>query len=157
MQELAVKTTSEQETILLAERLATYLNPGTVITLTGDLGVGKTTFTKGIAQGLGIEATVTSPTFTIIKEYTNCDIPLYHIDAYRLEGSDEDIGFEEYFYGDGISVIEWPQFIEDFLPDQYLEIIITYVDINSRKIHLISRGNADSKILKQLKDNHKDS
>src|SRR5690625_7852118 len=105
MQELAVKTTSEQETILLAERLATYLNPGTVITLTGDLGVGKTTFTKGIAQGLGIEATVTSPTFTIIKEYTYCDIPLYHIDAYRLDGLDDVFGFEEFLYGYGYSYI----------------------------------------------------
>lgn len=156
MNELTINTLNERETQLLAERLASYLTPGMVITLEGELGVGKTTFTKGIARGLGINEIVTSPTFTIIKEYVSSEIPLYHIDAYRLEGSDEDIGLEDYFYGDGISVIEWAQFIDDLLPDQYLEIMIEYIDGNSRNINLKTDGNNYMEIINQLKTYYKD-
>lgn len=156
MNELTINTLNERETQLLAERLASYLTPGMVITLEGELGVGKTTFTKGIARGLGINEIVTSPTFTIIKEYVSSEIPLYHIDAYRLEGSDEDIGLEDYFYGDGISVIEWAQFIDDLLPDQYLEIMIEYIDGNSRNINFKTDGNNYMEIINQLKTYYKD-
>ncbi|MGY0694892.1 tRNA (adenosine(37)-N6)-threonylcarbamoyltransferase complex ATPase subunit type 1 TsaE [Virgibacillus sp. FSP13] len=131
MQEYEFKTHSEQETIKLAERLAVLLKPGDVITLEGDLGAGKTTLTKGIARGLGVTRTVNSPTFTIIKEYVG-ELPLYHMDVYRLEDSDEDIGFSEYFNGEGISIVEWAQFIEDFLPHERLNINITYLDDHSR-------------------------
>lgn len=133
MNEQMIKTNSEEETLLLAQNLAKLLKPGDVITLNGDLGSGKTTFTKGLAVGLGIEQMITSPTFTIIKEYDG-ELPLYHMDAYRLEHSEEDIGFTEYFYGDGISVVEWSQFIEDFLPEERLNIVIEYVSDNVRRL-----------------------
>lgn len=126
-----IKTHSAMETTKLAEELAIYLKPGDVITLEGDLGAGKTTFTKGIANGLGVKRTVSSPTFTIVKEYEG-ELPLYHMDVYRLENSEEDIGFLEYFNGNGISVVEWPQFIEGFLPEDRLNIHISYVDEHTR-------------------------
>src|SRR5690606_22621171 len=112
---------------------AALLKPGNVLTLEGDLGAGKTTFTKGLAKGLNIKRAVTSPTFTIMKQYEGT-VPLYHIDAYRLEHSEEDIGFEEYMYGDGITVIEWATFIEDYLPNERLMITIQYVDEQTRKL-----------------------
>src|SRR5699024_12262642 len=105
---------SDQETIVVENHLSALLKQGNVITLEGDLGAEKTTFTKGIAQGLGITDVISSPTFTIIKEYQGV-LPLYHMDAYRLEFSEEDLGFDEYFAGEGISVVEWATFIEDFL------------------------------------------
>src|SRR5699024_12608053 len=117
---------SEELTKDIAIRLAKQLEPGDVVTLSGNLGAGKTTFTKGIATGLGVKRAVTSPTFTIMKEYKG-RLPLYHIDAYRLEGSEEDIGFKEYIDGDGVKVIEWAAFIEDFIPLDRLEIMIEYI------------------------------
>src|SRR5699024_10014665 len=109
MKEHQIKTYAVEETTRLGERLALLVKPGDVITLEGDLGAGKTAFTKGIARGLGVKRTVSSPTFTIIKEYKG-ELPFYHMDVYRLEHSDEDIGFAEYFNGDGVSVVEWAQF-----------------------------------------------
>src|SRR5690625_568771 len=106
-----IKLSTEQETKKFAKDLATYLKPNSVVTLTGDLGVGKTTFTKGIGEGLGVKRTINSPTFTIVKSYRG-DIPLHHIDAYRLEDSDEDIGFDEYFFIEAVTVVEGPQFIK---------------------------------------------
>lgn len=100
-------STSVKETQQMAERLARYLKPGDVLALDGDLGAGKTNFTQGLARGLGVTAVVNSPTFTIIKEYSG-RYPLYHMDVYRLEDEWEDLGFDEYFYGDGITVVEWP-------------------------------------------------
>jgi len=126
-----IKSGSMEETIRLGERLAVLLKPGDVITLEGELGAGKTTFTKGIANGLGIKDTLSSPTFTIIKEYKG-DLPLYHMDAYRLEHSEEDLGFEEYFNGDGISVVEWAQFIDEFLPNDRLDVKIEYLNKHNR-------------------------
>lgn len=149
MNEQMIKTNSEEETLLLAQNLAKLLKPGDVITLNGDLGSGKTTFTKGLAVGLGIEQMITSPTFTIIKEYDG-ELPLYHMDAYRLEHSEEDIGFTEYFYGDGISVVEWSQFIEDFLPEERLNIVIEYVSDNVRRLMFQPVGNHYRNITSQL-------
>ncbi|HLQ70493.1 MAG TPA: tRNA (adenosine(37)-N6)-threonylcarbamoyltransferase complex ATPase subunit type 1 TsaE [Bacillota bacterium] len=134
-----VQTHSEEHTMKLAEKLASLLKPGDVITLEGDLGAGKTTFTKGIAHGLGVKRVVNSPTFTIIKEYSG-ELPLYHMDVYRLEDSDEDIGFAEYFDGDGITVVEWAHFIEDYLPDDYLNVNMTYVDEHKRLIDFHAKG-----------------
>src|SRR5699024_9790120 len=134
-----VQTHSEEHTMKLAEKLASLLKPGDVITLEGDLGAGKTTFTKGIAHGLGVKRVVNSPTFTIIKEYSG-ELPLYHMDVYRLEDSDEDIGFAEYFDGDGITVVEWAHFIEDYLPDDYLNVNMTYVDEHERLIDFHAKG-----------------
>lgn len=125
-------THSLEETENMAQQLARQLKAGDVITLEGDLGAGKTTFTKGVAKGLDITETVTSPTFTIIKQYEG-RLPLYHMDVYRLEYSDEDIGFDEYFYGNGISIVEWASFIEEYLPDEYLHVSVYYMDETTRK------------------------
>lgn len=132
MNKLQIKTLKEEETKALGEKLASLLQPGDVITLEGELGAGKTTFTKGLAKGLGVEGNINSPTFTIIKEYKGGRMPLYHMDVYRLEDSDEDIGFDEYFHGEGITVVEWAHFIEDYLPEAYLQINISYGEGNSR-------------------------
>ena len=126
---------NSNETIALGERMAAYLRPGDVVVLNGDLGAGKTTFTKGIAKGLGIKEIIKSPTFTIIHEYQDGRIPLYHMDAYRLEnGGAEDLGLDEYFDGDGVSVVEWAQFAEDELPDEFLAITFKRTDDESKRI-----------------------
>jgi len=127
------------ETQYFAKKLAKYLQPNQVITLEGDLGAGKTTFTQGLAKGLGIIQIVNSPTFTIIKEYQG-RIPLYHMDVYRLEGGDEDLGFDDYFYGEGVTVIEWPSIISDYLPDNFLHIQISKVSEQSRILSLEPKG-----------------
>lgn len=129
----------ESETLALAELLTHYLKAGDVLALEGDIGAGKTFFTKGIAKGLGIKRNVNSPTFTIIKEYAG-KLPLYHMDVYRLEGSEEDLGFDEYFYGEGITVVEWAGFIEDQLPDERLTIEFTVSGPSSRKLRFIPKG-----------------
>lgn len=134
-----METKTEEETKRLAEKLALLIRPGDVLTLEGDLGAGKTTFTKGLGTGLGVRRTINSPTFTIVKEYMG-EIPLYHMDVYRLENSEEDIGFDEYFHGDGVTVIEWASFIKDFLPAERLDIWIKRVDDHTRKIHFFPRG-----------------
>jgi tRNA threonylcarbamoyladenosine biosynthesis protein TsaE len=128
-------TNSPEETEAFAIQLAKKLRPKDVITLEGDLGAGKTTFTKGLAKGLGIQRTVKSPTFTIIKEYQGF-IPLFHMDVYRLENSEEDLGFEEYFDGGGVTVVEWAQFIRDRLPDQCLVIEIYNRGETERELRL---------------------
>src|SRR5699024_1071496 len=110
-----------------------------VVTLSGNLGAGKTTFTKGIATGIGVKSAVTSPTFTILIEYIG-RFALYHIVAYRLEGYEEDIGYEEYMDSDGVTVIEWAGFIEDFLPQDRLEIMIEYNGETARTISFKPNG-----------------
>lgn len=132
MKTYTFQSQSGEETEKLGERLAVFIKAGDVITLEGDLGAGKTTFTKGLAKGLGISRMVNSPTFTIIKEYEG-NIPLYHMDVYRLEDSNGDLGFDEYFYGDGVTVVEWAHFIQELLPDEYLKITIKYVTENERE------------------------
>lgn len=133
------KTYAAEDTLSLASKLALFLKPGDVITLEGELGTGKTIFTKGIASGLGVKQMVTSPTFTIVKEYEG-QLPLYHMDAYRLEHSEEDLGFSEYFNSNGVSVVEWAQFIEYHLPADRLNIEIQYIDQNSRIIIFNPKG-----------------
>ncbi|MCJ0931811.1 tRNA (adenosine(37)-N6)-threonylcarbamoyltransferase complex ATPase subunit type 1 TsaE [Virgibacillus halodenitrificans] len=145
-----IKASTEEETKHIAGKLAVLLKPGDVITLEGDLGAGKTTFTKGLAEGLGVKRSVSSPTFTIIKEYEG-ELPLYHMDVYRLEYSDEDIGFDEYFNGNGISVVEWATFIEDYLPDERLNINISYIDEQSRELKFQAVGTHFEWVLNELK------
>ncbi len=140
---------SVQETVHFAENLAKYLTPGDVITLNGDLGAGKTTFTKGIAKGLGVERTVNSPTYTIVKEYKG-RLPLYHMDVYRLENQEEDIGFDEYFNGEGVSVVEWSKFIDEFLPEERLEIEINKVSEEHRELQLKPIGDKFEHVCKEL-------
>lgn len=112
------------DTEKFAKTIGEVALPGDNLILTGDLGAGKTTLTKGIALGLGINQMIKSPTYTIIREYEEGRLPLYHMDVYRLAGQTDDLGLEEYFEGDGLSVIEWGTLLEDNLPDDYLELII---------------------------------
>lgn len=141
----------EAHTEAIASSLADIVQAGDVITLTGELGVGKTHFTKGLAKGLGITERVTSPTFTIVKEYEG-RLPLYHLDVYRLEHSDEDIGFDEYFYGDGVAVIEWAQFIEAFLPEEYLSITIERIGDTAREITVEAVGKKYEPYIEKLEE-----
>ena len=119
-----ITTYSEQETIELAQNIESEKFPNMVICLMGDLGTGKTVFTKGFAQALEVAEEVTSPTFNIIKEYTSGQLPLYHMDVYRLDGKVEDLGIEEYFNKKGVTIIEWADMIPDYLPEKRLEIRI---------------------------------
>ena len=117
---------SEKETERIGEAIGQAAEPGTVVALIGDLGTGKTTLTKSIAKGLGVTETVTSPTFNIIREYKSGRIPLYQFDVYRIGDPDEmfELGYEEYFYGDGICVVEWADIIEELLPEDAVIIRI---------------------------------
>lgn len=119
-----ITSRSEQDTINLAQNIESEKFPNMVICLKGDLGSGKTIFTKGFASSLGIEEPVTSPTFNIIKEYTTGEMDLYHMDVYRLDGKVEDLGIEEYFTKNGVVIIEWADMIPDYLPEDRLEIKI---------------------------------
>lgn len=132
-----------------AEKMAEMLQPGDVLTLEGDLGAGKTTFTKGLAKGLGVKRTVNSPTFTIVKEYQG-RLPLYHMDVYRLESSEEDLGFDEYFEGDGVTVVEWAKLIQEQLPPSLLMVELTHLGEHQREIALIPIGERYSKLCKEL-------
>lgn len=123
---MIVETNSAQETFELGRQLAEKAKPGDVYTLVGDLGVGKTVFTQGIGRGLGIEEPIHSPTFTIIEEYSSGNMPFYHFDVYRIGDVEEmdELGYEDYFYGEGITMIEWSNLIEEILPIPRTEIVI---------------------------------
>lgn len=144
-----IEIQSLQETIDLGKKLGRLLRPGMMITLNGDLGAGKTTFTKGIGQALGIERVINSPTFTILKQYQGI-YQLSHFDAYRLEGQNEELGFEEMFEDEGVCVIEWPMFIEDILPKERLEIKIFKNDDETRSFDFIAKGEKYKKVLEEL-------
>ena len=135
MATIVKKTTSKEETIALGEYLATRLPDGCVLALTGDLGAGKTTLVRGIAKGLGIKEVVQSPTFNIMKIYLKGNRPLIHIDAYRLADIDTDIGLDEYIgYETGITVIEWPNYIEKLLPKETIYVTITNLGDDNRQL-----------------------
>ncbi len=123
-----ITTYNESETIELAQNFESEKFANMVICLEGDLGSGKTIFTKGFAHALGVTEPVTSPTFNIIKEYNSGEMPLYHMDVYRLDGRVDDIGIEEYYTKNGIVIIEWADMIKDYLPEDRLEIKIRVVD-----------------------------
>ncbi len=116
----------EADTFELGVKIGKEAKPGEVYTLIGDLGVGKTAFTKGVAAGLGITEPISSPTFTIVQVYEEGRIPFYHFDVYRIGDVEEmeEIGYEDYFYGDGVTLIEWANLIEDILPKEYRRITI---------------------------------
>ena len=120
------ETYSEKETYELGRKLGEASHAGQVYTLIGDLGVGKTVFTKGLAAGLGIEEPVSSPTFTIVQVYEEGKLPFYHFDVYRIGDVEEmdEIGYEDYIYGEGVSLIEWANLIEEILPEHYTEVKI---------------------------------
>lgn len=149
MNEYVIRTDSTEETWQFSKELAQKLQPGDVITLEGDLGAGKTTFTKGLAVGLDISRNVSSPTFTIIKEYQG-RLPLYHMDVYRLEDSYEDLGFDEYFEGQGVTVVEWAHLIEEQLPNELLQIKITHGEENSRTLTITPKGKRYEMLCKEL-------
>ena len=115
-----------KDTYELGEKIGQMAKPGMVISLTGDLGVGKTVFTQGFAKGLGIEETVNSPTFTIIQVYDEGRIPLYHFDVYRIGDPEEmyEIGYEDYFFGEGVCLIEWSKLIEELIPSDAATVLI---------------------------------
>jgi tRNA threonylcarbamoyladenosine biosynthesis protein TsaE len=142
-------TQSPEETMNIAMQLAMRLQPQDVIALEGDLGAGKTTFTKGLAKGLGIERNVNSPTFTIIKEYRG-RLPLYHMDVYRLEETEEDLGFDEYFFGDGVTVVEWAHLIQSYLPKQLLKVRIHHEGEQQRKIIFQPIGERYEQLCKEI-------
>jgi len=123
---------TESETEELAENLESEKFPGMVICLNGELGSGKTVFTKAFASSLGITEPVTSPTFNIIKEYKEGELPLYHMDVYRIEDKAKDLGIEEYFDGDGVTIIEWADMISDYLPNERLDITIKVTGEDTR-------------------------
>ena len=123
---MVVETNSEKETWEFGKQLAESAKPGQVFSLIGDLGVGKTVLTKGMAAGLGISEPVNSPTFTILQVYEEGRLPFYHFDVYRIADLDEmdEIGYEDYFYGDGICLVEWANLIEELMPENTIRITI---------------------------------
>lgn len=123
---MIIETNSPEETFALGEKIGKEAQPGQLYTLIGDLGVGKTVLTQGIAKGLGIEEPICSPTFTIVQVYEEGRMPFYHFDVYRIGDIEEmdEIGYEDYFYGQGLTMVEWANLIEEILPDSYQQITI---------------------------------
>ncbi|NMA02906.1 MAG: tRNA (adenosine(37)-N6)-threonylcarbamoyltransferase complex ATPase subunit type 1 TsaE [Clostridia bacterium] len=148
---LSVISKSPQETSYIGERMAKYLSPGDFISLTGDLGAGKTLFAQGIARGLGIEDHITSPTFTIIHEYNEGRLPLYHMDVYRVNGVQdmENLGYEEYFYGQGVSLVEWANLISEIIPPEHLRLDFKVVP-EGREITFYPQGRYYERLVEEL-------
>lgn len=141
---MVYETRSAQETFALGERIGREAKPGEIYTLTGDLGVGKTVLTQGVASGLGIVGTVNSPTFTILQVYENGRLPFYHFDVYRIgdEEEMEEIGYEDCFFGGGVCLIEWAERISGILPEMRISILIEKdlaCGLDYRKITINSR------------------
>ena len=123
---MIIETHDPEETFEVGRKIGMNAKPGQIYTLTGDLGVGKTVFTQGVAAGLGIAEPVNSPTFTIIQEYEDGRLPFYHFDVYRIGDLEEmeEIGYDDYFFGQGICLIEWAELIEEILPEKRIEVTI---------------------------------
>lgn len=150
LEEFVIQSASIEDTQKLANRLASLLAQGDVLLLEGDLGAGKTTFTKALAKGLEIKRNVNSPTFTIIKEYKDGRLPLYHMDVYRLGDEFEDLGFDEYFEGDGVTVVEWAHLIEEQLPKEFAQINIYHDTPKTRKLVCKAKGARYIDLCKEL-------
>ena len=142
-----INTHNEIETMEIAQNIESEKFPNMVICLDGELGSGKTVFTKGFAQALGIEEIITSPTYTIIKEYPNGEMPLYHMDVYRLDGNYEGIGIEEYFTKGGVVIIEWAETIKDILPKERLDIKFKIIDEEKRVLIFSPHGKKYEELL----------
>ncbi|MGX6970035.1 tRNA (adenosine(37)-N6)-threonylcarbamoyltransferase complex ATPase subunit type 1 TsaE [Vagococcus bubulae] len=115
---------NDADTQSIGEKLSELAQPGDIFILTGELGAGKTTFSKGFAKGLGITQMIKSPTYTLIREYDSGRLPLYHMDVYRLEGAGDDLGLEEYLDGEGVCLIEWGELIKDTMDNEFIELIL---------------------------------
>ena len=145
MENIIIETHYPEETFEVGRKIGMNAKPGQIYTLTGDLGVGKTVFTQGVAAGLGITEPVNSPTFTIIQEYEDGRLPFYHFDVYRIGDLEEmeEIGYDDYFFGQGICLIEWAELIEEILPEKRIEVTIEK-DLEKgfeyRKITIEERG-----------------
>ncbi|RLK63903.1 tRNA (adenosine(37)-N6)-threonylcarbamoyltransferase complex ATPase subunit type 1 TsaE [Atopobacter sp. AH10] len=145
---------TDEEMRELGKRLGQALTAGDHILLEGDLGVGKTTLTKGIAEALGVTRPLKSPTYTLIREYPEASIPLYHMDMYRItEEEAEILGLEEYYEADAITVIEWPQQIGEWLPDDALTIKVTREEDDTRSLAFSAEGSASQALLHRLEMN----
>ncbi|ADL69635.1 tRNA (adenosine(37)-N6)-threonylcarbamoyltransferase complex ATPase subunit type 1 TsaE [Thermoanaerobacterium thermosaccharolyticum] len=150
---MSFKTKSPIETEKIGFKLGNLLKRGSIVLISGELGVGKTVLTKGIAKGMGIDDYVTSPTFMIVNEHLG-DIPLYHFDVYRIDDYTElyDIGYEEYFYGDGVCVIEWPEKIKPLIPKENIFIRMNMGDtFDERTIEIVSNGEKYDEVVKEMK------
>lgn len=149
-----IHTTSQEETMELGKRLGEKVFANSCVVLEGDLGAGKTTLTKGIALGLGIDRIIKSPTYTLIREYRKGRLPLFHMDMYRIEesGGASEVGLEEYFYASGVCVVEWAQYIEDELPSTFLKVQIDRVgdDESKRVIRLVPHGKEYEEFINKL-------
>ena len=148
-----ITTTGPEDTKRLGNLLGKLAQPGDIFCLNGDLGAGKTHLSQGIAAGLGVKEHVTSPTFTLINEYQG-RLPLYHMDVYRLGGAGdmEDLGYEEYFYSEGVSLVEWANVVAEVLPAERMDIEILTIDTNERLIKFIPRGKRFNRGVKELFD-----
>ena len=132
---------TEEDTKQLAHLLAGMATAGAVIALDGELGAGKTSFSKAFAASLGVEGNVNSPTFTIIKEYEGDKLPFYHMDVYRISMEEADeLGLDDYFFGKGVTIVEWASLITELLPQNRLELYIEYIDETRRRIALKAYG-----------------
>lgn len=144
-------TISSEQTKALGEFVSSFFTAGDVVLLKGDLGAGKTTFVGGVAKGLEIKEDVISPTFNIMKCYFKGKLPMYHIDAYRLENMSIEIGLDEYIEGDGVCLIEWPQYILPLIPDDHLDITLLNKGDNHRHIVFESDSPHFSKLIEGLR------
>lgn len=144
----------EEQTARLAEALAAKMGAGTVLALDGDLGAGKTRFSQSVARALGVKGVVNSPTFTIIKEYEGDRLPFYHMDVYRISESEaEELGLDDYFYGDGVTLVEWAELIRGLLPPDRLAVRIRHAGEREREIELTPHGERYAEWCRQLKEN----
>ena len=148
---LTIITNSPEETKKIGEKVGKLARPGDLLAFYGELGAGKTCFIQGISQQLEVKDYVVSPSFTIINEYQG-KIPIYHFDLFRLGNAEEilELGYEEYFYGEGLTVIEWAEKIEPLLPKEHLKINIKFKDCYERTISFIPQGARFGKLLKEL-------
>lgn len=147
-----INLANEAETKRLAEAIATLSQAGDIFLLTGDLGAGKTTFTKGFAKGLGIEQMIKSPTYTLIREYETGRLPLYHMDVYRLTDGASDLGLDEYLEGDGVCVIEWGHLIKEDILTPYIEFFLEKTSDVSRTFHMEASSDTANKKAQALWD-----
>lgn len=135
---IKIKTLDDLQTF--AEKLTSQLKPGDVILLEGDLGAGKTTLSQMVGRALGVKRTINSPTFNIIKSYQGSDMAFHHMDCYRLEISAEDLGFDEYFEDHAVTMVEWSQFIQEYLPEHCLKLILHVMEDDVRTIEIEASG-----------------